>query len=217
MIDACSAIINLGLRTPLSRTNHPVRRHCNRAEYKRGITNHGRDLFRACRKASGDVIRPIWRRLRANAPCLPWRWEAPRRLKRLGVMMLTESRSTVPHASACLLAGPHATHSFGKRHGETGPAAAPARQAVPDIQPLDACRHGDMTVLEEGELADGQGRAGALDAHLKAYEGDAKRIMMRALATTKTCRARRLVPSRNERVGNIFSERAADYVFRMSS
>jgi hypothetical protein len=28
MIDACSAIINLGLRTPLSRTNHPVRRHC---------------------------------------------------------------------------------------------------------------------------------------------------------------------------------------------
>lgn len=87
----------------------------------------------------------------------------------------------------------------------------------PDIQPLDACRHGDMTVLEEGELADGQGRAGALDAHLKAYEGDAKRIMMRALATTKTCRARRLVPSRNERAGNIVSERAADYVFRMSS
>lgn len=57
---------------------------------------------------------------------------------------------------------------------------------------LDACRHGGMTELEEAELTDGQGRA--LLAHTsKAYEGYAKRTMMRALAATIKHHAHRLV------------------------
>jgi 3-polyprenyl-4-hydroxybenzoate decarboxylase len=48
-----------------------------------------------------------------------------------------------------------------------------------------------MTELEEAELTEGQGRA--LSAHTsKAYEGYAKRTMLRALAATRKRHAHRL-------------------------
>jgi len=67
-----------------------------------------------------------------------------------------------------------------------------------------------MTELVEAELTDGQGRA--LSAHTsKAYQGYAKRTMMRALAATRKPRA----PAGNsqcERHGNRISEWAAERV-----
>jgi hypothetical protein len=56
---------------------------------------------------------------------------------------------------------------------------------------LGACRHGDMTELEEAGLTDGQGRA--LSAHSsRAYEGYAKRTERAALAATRKRHALRL-------------------------
>jgi hypothetical protein len=68
---------------------------------------------------------------------------------------------------------------------------------------LDACRHGGMTELEEAELTDGQGRA--LSAHTsKAYEGYAKRTMMRALAATRKRHAHRLATASANVTGTEF-------------
>ena len=68
---------------------------------------------------------------------------------------------------------------------------------------LDACRHGGMTELEEAELTDGQGRA--LSAHTsKAYEGYAKRTMMRALAATRKRHAHRLATAGTNVAGTEF-------------
>ena len=55
---------------------------------------------------------------------------------------------------------------------------------LPKTFPLDACRHGGMTELEEAELTDGQGRA--LSAHRsQAYAGYAKRTEKRLLRATR--------------------------------
>jgi 3-polyprenyl-4-hydroxybenzoate decarboxylase len=68
---------------------------------------------------------------------------------------------------------------------------------------LDACRHGGMTELEEAELTDGQGRA--LSAHTsKAYEGYAKRTMMRALAASRKRHAHRLAIASADVTGTEF-------------
>ena len=60
-----------------------------------------------------------------------------------------------------------------------------------------------MTELEEAELTDGQGRA--LSAHTsKAYEGYAKRTMMRALAATRKRHAHRLATASANVTGTEF-------------
>jgi hypothetical protein len=63
---------------------------------------------------------------------------------------------------------------------------------LPSTFTVDACRHGGMTELEEGELTDGQGRALSAHKTASAYAGYAKRTMERALSATRKRHAHRL-------------------------
>jgi hypothetical protein len=56
---------------------------------------------------------------------------------------------------------------------------------LPDHFTFDACRHGGMTELEEGELTEGQGRALSAHRTSQAYAGYAKRTEARVLAATR--------------------------------